>query len=120
MNCDHKRTLTYNLTRADKSDFCRRLEDFLILEESSKGVNFLTPTSIRGNRAKSMLATTKGSMSTGGTTISKLIENDTDAEYPSCEKRRSSCRRRNGVLMAPKQFSNCELCGSIYFNVSFR
>ena len=119
MNCSHKKTLTYTLTSADQNDFSRRLEDFLVSGEHDFGINFLTPTSIRGHRAKSMLATTKTSTSAGRTTKTKLIEEDTPAgDYASGYKRRSSLAKLRRSILAPQKFANCEECGAIYFGVS--
>lgn len=52
--------LSYELSEADKSDFCKRLNGILSVEngerESALNLMFLTP-GIRGTRAKSLLTT---------------------------------------------------------------
>lgn len=121
MNCSHKNTVKYTLTNEDKKDFSQRLEDFLGSGNHEKlAMTFLTPTnSIRGHRAKSMLTTTMTtSVREGTTSLSKLLETDTD-EFPSGEKRRSSghCLKKRSSLV-PSQLFNCSNCGAIYFHVS--
>ena len=118
MNCDHLSTLTYELTSADKKDFNRRLDEVLSSGEHLFGRSFLTP-SIRGHRARSMLATTKSSLPTTSTN-GKLVDSETEtAAINSHEKRRSSTKhRQRKPLVTPASFSNCEQCGAIVFKVS--
>ena len=121
MNCKHQKTLTYNLKSVDQRDFSKRLEDFLCSGEHDFGMQFLTPTTMRGARARSMLATTKTKDTEGaGDTNYKLIETETDGDYPSDDKRRSSVRKMRTQVLVPVKFQNCTECGAIYFRVSSR
>ena len=118
LSCKHEKTLSYQLTNADMMDFSKRLEVFLGSSEHEFATSFLTP-SIRGHRARSMLHTCKTS-TTKGTTGSKLIEtNETEGDYPSDDKRRSSVRASHKQpIHAPTSMQNCFNCGAIYFRVS--
>ena len=117
MNCEHKKTITYELKPADTIDFKQRL---LEVEEGGKlgsyGRSFLTPN-INRAKARSMCATTKSS---APTTDTKLFESELKDELPSSfEKRRSSARHREMKDIAlPTKISNCEECGAICFDVS--
>ena len=118
MNCPHKKTWSYDLTSVDQRDFSRRLEDNLRQGGLEITTRFLTPTTLRGHRARSMLATSKTSTSTGTTGEKLMIDQETDREFPSGKRRRSSQRNSRKKFMAPKKFQNCEECGAIYFHVS--
>ena len=120
MNCSHLKSVSYSLTKEDKRDFCQRLEDFLGNHEQL-AMEFLTPTdSKRGHRAKSMLTTQMTSTVRECSSLSKLLEIETDTdEFASGERRRSSGRRpRRSTFLAPSKFFNCQECGAIYFHVS--
>ena len=121
MNCSHLKSVSYSLTKQDKRDFCQRLEDFLGNHEQL-AMEFLTPTdSKRGHRAKSMLTTQMTSTVRECSSLSKLleIETDTDEFASGGERRRSSGRRpRRSTFLAPSKFFNCQDCGAIYFHVS--
>ena len=123
--------LTYDLTVDDQADFCRRLNTVLsskanALERDSNdfSLNFLTP-SIRGQRAKSMLTTTRAGASTTGSggnldEWSPGEDQGVGDDHSSAQKQRSNTRRRanKGKLPAPTIFRNCEDCGSFFINVS--
>ena len=93
MNCPHTKTLTYQLTSADVSDFNMHLEEAYGASKTaatdSHQPNFLTPM-IRGARAKSVLGgTTKTNTTEGRTSVSKqILDVEADqGEYFSSDKR---------------------------------
>ena len=132
-HCEHINVLAYDLSAEDQADFCRRLNTVLqtkgnCLERDSSefSLNFLTP-SIRGQRAKSMLTTTRASKNVASTAGSGgYIDEWSPADDPavddhsSAQKNRSNTRRRisKNKLPAPTIFRNCADCGGFYINVS--
>ena len=114
MNCPHKKTLTYQLTNADVSDFNMHLEEVHSASKTaatdSHQPNFLTPM-IRGARAKSVLGcTTKTNTTEGRTSISKqILDIDADqGEYFSSGKRYSSMRcLKKSNFKVPSKLQNC-------------
>ena len=84
--------MPYTLTTQDKKDFCQRLEDFLD-NHKQLAEEFLTPAdSKRAHRAKSMLTTQMTSTVRECSSLSKLLEIETDMgdEFTSDERRRPS------------------------------
>ena len=133
--CKHGQILTYELSEIDQADFCRRLD--LVLKQNGGGtnslentefsLNFLTP-SIRGQRARSMLATTRDSKNNVQSTISNINEwspedqliSQQDDQMSSIQKHRSNSRHppKKNRLPAPQVFRNCAICGAFFINVS--
>ena len=135
-HCKHAHILTYELSANDQADFCRRLDLVLkqngandsLVQNNEFSLNFLTP-SIRGQRAKSMLATTRDSKNNVQSTISNINEwspedqllTNQDDQMSSIQKYRSNSRRPTkgkSRLPAPQVFRNCAQCGAFFINVS--
>lgn len=101
------------------------------MDSEAFSLNFLTPSnSIRGQRARSMLATTRDSKNNVQSTISNIEEwspeeqntglTQPDDQFSSINKQRSNSRKptRKSRLPAPSVFRNCAFCGAFFINVS--